>query len=76
MKRNIVRAPTKETINSFKEVQDFIKSNRTSEDIRLKSQQRDKVKMPFKMYSGIKNSVKRKFKENEQIKKSVRLFKI
>lgn len=70
MKRNIVRAPTKETISSFMEVSDFIQASRTAEDVRLRAQQREKVKMPFKMYNGIKNSVKKKFKESQQVKKS------
>ena len=60
MNRNIVRAPNKETVNTFKEVQDYISKNKTKDEKRLTVQQREAIKMPYKMYTGIKKSVAKK----------------
>jgi hypothetical protein len=49
----------------------LVKSNATYKEKRLQDQLKQKVKMPFKMYSGIKKSVKKKYEKQQQVDKSV-----
>ena len=58
------RAPQKETLNFFNDIKGFLNKNKTKEEKRQTFQMRDNVKMPFKMYKGIKNSVIKKSQKN------------
>jgi hypothetical protein len=49
----------------------LVKSNATDKEKRLQDQLKKKVKMPYKMYAGIKKSVKQKYEKQQQIDKSV-----
>ena len=52
--------PNKESVSTFKAIEKFIKEENESKKDKFSFQQK-KVKMPYKMYMGIKNSV---MKEN------------
>lgn len=61
MKKNIKRAPTKDTIGSFKDINNFINKNASKDEKRVNNLIiRDKIKMPLKRYRGIKMHVLKK----------------
>ena len=66
-KKIVKKAPQKETIDIYNEIKQFIKKQQTQDEKRINTQLRDKVKMPFKMYKGIKIAVKKKYEKEKLI---------
>ena len=58
-----------DSISTFKEIEKFIKEENESKKDKFSFQQK-KVKMPYKMYMGIKNSVLKKHKKELEFNKS------
>ena len=54
--------PSNESISAFKQIENFIQEEKNKERDKFSFQQK-KVKMPYKMYMGIKNSVLKKHKK-------------
>ena len=61
--------PNKESVSTFKTIEKFIKEENESKKDKFSFQQK-KVKMPYKMYMGIKNSVMKKHKKEMEFNKS------
>jgi hypothetical protein len=61
--------PYKETISTYKEIEKYIKEDQDSKRKKFSFKQK-KVKMPFKMYLGIKNSVLKKHKKEIEFNKN------
>ena len=61
--------PNKESVSTFKAIEKFIKEENESKKDKFSFQQK-KVKMPYKMYMGIKNSVMKKHKKEMEFNKS------
>ena len=66
MKKNLKLAPTKDTLNSFKDIKNYIDGKKSKDDIRLQKQLRETHKMPYKRYKSIKLHVLKK--NNQEIK--------
>ena len=58
-----------DNLSMFKEVENFIKEENDSKRDKFSFQQK-KVKMPYKMYMGIKNSVLKKHKKEMEFNKN------
>lgn len=68
MKKNIKRAPNKDTIGSFKDIKNFIDRNVSKDEKRVNNLIiRDRIKMPLKRYRGIKMHVLKKQEKQKQI---------
>ena len=61
--------PNTDSLSTFKAIEKFIKEENDSKKDKFSFQQK-KVKMPFKMYMGIKNSVLKKHKKEMEFNKS------
>ena len=61
--------PNNDSISTFKEIEKFIKEENESKKDKF-SFQKKKVKMPYKMYMGIKNSVLKKHKKEMEFNKN------
>ena len=61
--------PSNESISAFKQIEKFIQEEKNKERDKFSFQQK-KVKMPYKMYMGIKNSVLKKHKKEMEFNKS------
>jgi hypothetical protein len=62
------KKPTNETLSTFKEIENYIKEEQESKRDKFTFKQK-KIKMPYKMYMGIKNSVLKKHKQEEEFNK-------
>ena len=61
--------PNTDSLSTFKVIEKFIKEENESKKDKFSFQQK-KVKMPYKMYMGIKNSVLKKHKKEMEFNKS------
>ena len=61
--------PSNESISTFKQIEKFIQEEKDKERDKFSFKQK-KVKMPYKMYMGIKNSVLKKHKKEMEFNKS------
>ena len=61
--------PNTDSLSTFKAIEKFIKEENESKKDKFSFQQK-KVKMPYKMYMGIKNSVLKKHKKEMEFNKS------
>ena len=61
--------PSKESLYTFKQIEKFIQEEKDKERDKFSFQQK-KVKMPYKMYIGIKNSVLKKHKKEMEFNKN------
>ena len=61
--------PSNESLSAFKQIEKFIQEEKNKERDKFSFQQK-KVKMPYKMYMGIKNSVLKKHKKEMEFNKS------
>ena len=61
-KKKIHNKPSNSTISTFKQIEKYIQEEKNKERDKFSFQPK-KVKMPYKMYMGIKNSVLKKHKE-------------
>ena len=61
--------PTQESLATYKEIEKYIKEENESKKDKFSFQQK-KVKMPYKMYMGIKNSVLKKHKKEMEFNKN------
>ena len=61
--------PTSESLSTYKAIEKFIKEENESKKDKFSFQQK-KVKMPYKMYMGIKNSVLKKYKKEIELNKN------
>ena len=61
--------PNTDSLSTFKAIEKFIKEENDSKKDKFSFQQK-KVKMPYKMYMGIKNSVLKKHKKEMEFNKS------
>ena len=61
--------PTQESLATYKEIEKYIKEENESKKDKFSFQQK-KIKMPYKMYMGIKNSVLKKHKKEMEFNKS------
>ena len=61
--------PSNESLSTFKAIEKFIKEENDSKKNKFSFQQK-KVKMPYKMYMGIKNSVLKKHKKEMEFNKN------
>ena len=66
------KKPTNETLSTFKEIENYIKEEQESKRDKFTFKQK-KIKMPYKMYMGIKNSVLKKHKQEEEFNKIKKL---
>jgi hypothetical protein len=51
----------------------IVNNNISQKEKRLNNHQKQKVKMPYKMYMGIKKSVTNKYKKNQEEYKTVKI---
>lgn len=63
------KKPSAESLSTYKEIEKFIKEENESKKNKFSFQQK-KVKMPYKMYMGIKKSVLKKHKKEMEFNKS------
>ena len=63
------KKPSAECLSTYKEIEKFIKEENESKKNKFSFQQK-KVKMPYKMYMGIKKSVLKKHKKEMEFNKS------
>ena len=68
------KTPLKETLNLFSDIKSFINKSRSKENIKQSLQMREKQKMPFKMYKGIKAAVIKKHNKFKEENKSNNIF--
>ena len=68
-KKKIHNKPSNSTISTFKQIEKYIQEEKNKERDKFSFQPK-KVKMPYKMYMGIKNSVLKKHKEELEFNKS------
>ena len=68
-KKKYHNKPSNESISTFKEIEKFIQEEKNKQRDKFSFQQK-KVKMPYKMYMGIKNSVLKKHKKEMEFNKS------
>ena len=68
-KKKIHNKPSNSTISTFKQIEKYIQEEKNKERDKFSFQQK-KVKMPYKMYMGIKNSVLKKHKKEMEFNKS------
>ena len=61
--------PSNESISAFKQIEKFIQEEKNKERDKFSFQQK-KVKMPYKMYMGIKNSVLKKHQKEMEYNKN------
>ena len=61
--------PSNESLSAFKQIEKFIQEEKNKERDKFSFQQK-KVKMPYKMYMGIKNSVLKKHKKELEFNKN------
>ena len=61
--------PHQDTLSTYKEIEKFIKEEQDAKRDKFTFNQK-KVKMPYKMYMGIKNSVLKKHKKEMEFNKS------
>ena len=67
-KKKLHNKPTNESLSAFKQIEKFIEEEKNKERDKFSFQQK-KVKMPYKMYMGIKNSVLTKHKKEIEFNK-------
>ena len=67
-KKKLHNKPTNESLSAFKQIEKFIQEEKNKERDKFSFQQK-KVKMPYKMYMGIKNSVLTKHKKEMEFNK-------
>lgn len=67
-KKKLHNKPTNESLSAFKQIEKFIEEEKNKERDKFSFQQK-KVKMPYKMYMGIKNSVLTKHKKEMEFNK-------
>ena len=68
-KKKFHNKPSNESLSTFKQIEKFIQEEKNKERDKFSFQPK-KVKMPYKMYMGIKNSVLKKHKEELEFNKS------
>ena len=68
-KKKFHNKPSNESLSTFKQIEKFIQEEKNKERDKFSFQQK-KVKMPYKMYMGIKNSVLKKHKKEMEFNKS------
>ena len=68
-KKKYHNKPSNESISAFKQIVKFIQEEKNKERDKFSFQQK-KVKMPYKMYMGIKNSVLKKHKKELEFNKN------
>jgi hypothetical protein len=68
-KKKYHNKPSNESISAFKQIEKFIQEEKNKERDKFSFQQK-KVKMPYKMYMGIKNSVLKKYKKEMEFNKN------
>ena len=61
--------PSNESLSAFKQIEKFIQEEKNKEREKFSFQQK-KVKMPYKIYMGIKNSVLKKHKKEMEYNKN------
>ena len=61
--------PSNESLSAYKQIEKFIQEEKNKERDKFSFQQK-KVKMPYKMYMGIKNSVLKKHKKEMEYNKN------
>ena len=67
--KNKHNKPNNESLSTFKAIEKFIKEENESKRDKFSFQQK-KVKMPYKMYMGIKNSVLKKHRQEMEFNKN------
>ena len=68
-KKKYHNKPSNESISAFKQIEKYIQEEKNKQGDKLSFQQK-KVKMPYKMYMGIKNSVLKKHKKEMEFNKN------
>ncbi len=63
------KPPQKETLNFFNDIKNFINRKKSQNELKQNLQLRETIKMPYKMYNGIKQSVIKKYNKNEEMNK-------
>jgi hypothetical protein len=76
MKKVKKSKPTHEMLNSFKEISKFVSNTHTEKDTRVNNviNKKQKIKMPFKMYMGIKKAVLKKHEKEKEYRQKVNLI--
>ena len=68
-KKKYHNKPSNESISAFKQIEKYIQEEKNKQGDKFSFQQK-KVKMPYKMYMGIKNSVLNKHKKEMEFNKN------
>ena len=68
-KKKYHNKPSNESISAFKQIEKYIQEKKNKQRDKISFQQK-KVKMPYKMYMGIKNSVLKKHKKEMEFNKN------
>ena len=68
-KKKIHNKPSNSTISTFKQIEKYIQEEKNKQRDKFSFQQK-KVKMPYKMYMGIKNSVLKKHQKEMEFNKN------
>ena len=68
-KKKYHNKPSNKSISTFKEIEKFIQEEKNKQRDKFSFQQK-KVKMPYKMYMGIKNSVLKKHQKEMEFNKN------